>query len=135
MSLDPARRVEEATTEIAALLGRLVQSFRKRFSREVAAANDPVHRAAWERRVAVFVMQCVFAMFADSVQLIPDRAFGEFLKSYQGAAKNFSNAVSQVFRTMDTGGYCPVLRCDMLWYNGGLYAEDAAIAVSEQMIS
>lgn len=131
MSLDPARRVEETTTEIAALLGRLVQSFRKRFSREVAAANDPVHRAAWERRVAVFVMQCVFAMFADSVQLIPDRAFGEFLKSYQGAAQNFGNAVSQVFRTMDTGGYSPVLRCDMLWYNGGLYAEDAAIAVSE----
>lgn len=131
MSLDPARRVEEATTEIAALLGRLVQSFRKRFSREAGAANDPVHRAAWERRVAVFVMQCVFAMFADSVKLIPDRAFGEFLKSYQGAAKNFSKAISQVFRTMDTGGYCPVLRCDMLWYNGGLYAEDAAIAVSE----
>jgi hypothetical protein len=47
MSLDPARRVEEATTEIAALLGRLVQSFRKRFSREAGAANDPVHRAAW----------------------------------------------------------------------------------------
>lgn len=131
MSLDPARRVEEATTEIAALLGRLVQSFRKRFSREAGAANDPVHRAAWERRVAVFVMQCVFAMFADSIKLIPDRAFGEFLKSYQGAAKNFSKAISQVFRTMDTGGYCPVLRCDMLWYNGGLYAEDAAIAVSE----
>lgn len=131
MSLDPARRVEEATIEIAALLGRLVQSFRKRFSREAGAANDPVHRAAWERRVAVFVMQCVFAMFADSIKLIPDRAFGEFLKSYQGAAKNFSKAISQVFRTMDTGGYCPVLRCDMLWYNGGLYAEDAAIAVSE----
>ncbi len=131
MSLDPAKKVEDATTEIAAILGRLVQSFRTRFSRDADGAGDPVHRAAWEKRVAVFVMQCVFAMFADSVQLIPDRAFAQFLKSYRGDAKNLHRAISQVFRTMDTGGHCTVLRCDMRWFNGGLYAEDAAIAVSE----
>lgn len=131
MSLDPARRVTEATTEIATILGQLVQSFRTRLSPAAKGDIDNVHRALWEKRVAVFVMQCVFAMFADSVELIPDRAFSQFLRSYSGDAKNLHKAISQVFRTMNTGGHCPVLRCDLRWFNGGLYAEDAAIAVSD----
>lgn len=130
-SLDPASKAAVATTEIAVLLGRLVRTLRAKAARGADGTVDPVHRAAWDERVAIFIMQCLFAMFADSVGLIENRAFSRCLKENRGNARNLHRVLRQVFRDMNTGGYSHDMRCKVRWFNGGLYAKDAVIALTE----
>ncbi|MDZ4362065.1 class I SAM-dependent DNA methyltransferase [Brevundimonas sp.] len=127
MSLDPAAHVAQVTTDIAARLARLVRSIR---SREPEAV-DAVDRTARANRTALFVMQCIFAMFADSVGLIRDRGFLRFLESYRGHADQFHKGADDFFRRMDEGGHCAAIRQDMKRFNGGLFRHAAALQINE----
>ncbi len=127
MSLDPANRVAQVTTDIAERLGWLVRSIGSRGP----DPTDQVSRSAYASKTALFVMQCIFAMFADSVGLIGRRGFLELLTSYRGCASRFHIGAESFFRTMHSGGHCAVIRQDIPRFNGGLYREVATIAVTD----
>lgn len=131
MSLDPAARVAAVTTDIAERLGWLVRSIGERVPRVADRPVGDVDRAAHANRTALFMMQCIFAMFADSVGLIESRGFLAFLKSYRGQARHFHTAASEYFRHMDSGGHCPAARQDLRRFNGGLFREVAPIPITE----
>ena len=118
MSLDPAARVAEVTMDIAARLALLVRSIRQRQSQP---ADDQAARAARAGRIALFVMQCIFAMFADSIGLIDARGFQCFLESYRGKADRFHDAARVFFSTMDMGGHCLATQQRIRQFNGGLF--------------
>ncbi len=128
MSLDPASRVAAVTTDIAGRLGWLVRSIGSRGPKPA----DPVSRSAYASKTAMFVMQCIFAMFADSVGLIERRGFLELLKSYRGCAKRFHLGAEGFFKSMHFGGHCPVIRQDIPRFNGGLYRDIAPIPITEE---
>ena len=129
MSLDPARQAIAATTQISSVVGRLVKALR---ARELSDdRHDLASRTAAEQKVALFVMQCLFAMFAESIGLIPDKAFSAFLDSYRGHANRLKRAIGDVFQAMDVGGWCGELRVDLPCFNGGLYKDRVALDLSD----
>ncbi|WP_395945601.1 class I SAM-dependent DNA methyltransferase [Brevundimonas sp.] len=129
MSLDPAAHVAEVTTGIAVRLAWLVRSIRQR---ESQSTDDRAVRAARSSQTALFVMQCIFAMFADSVGLIDDRGFLHFLESYRGKADRFHEAARVFFGTMDRGGHCLATQQRIRRFNGGLFKTVDPIPVTEQ---
>ncbi|MEN5114373.1 DNA methyltransferase [Brevundimonas diminuta] len=131
MSLDPANHVAAVTSDIAARLAWLVRSIRKRAPTDAGGRVDTVARAAWDKRTSLFVMQCIFAMFADSVGLIDDRGFLHLLESYRGMADRFHVSAADFFRRMNSGGHCSAVRQDLRRFNGGLFKEEAAVPVTE----
>ncbi|HEY1073145.1 class I SAM-dependent DNA methyltransferase [Brevundimonas sp.] len=131
MSLDPAARVAEVTTDIAGRLAWLVRSIGGRVAISVDGRPDPVAKAARANQTALFVMQCIFAMFADSVGLIEDRGFRRFLESYRGQADQFHLGAGDFFRRMDEGGHCSAIRQTLRRFNGGLFRHIAALPITE----
>ncbi len=131
LSLDPAARVAEVTTDIAARLAWLVRSIGSRVENGPLGRPDSVTRTARDQQTAMFVMQCIFAMFADSVSLIDDRGFLRFLESYRGHADQFHKGAGDFFRHMDEGGHCAAIRQDLRRFNGGLFRQSAALPITE----
>lgn len=132
MSLDPAARVAEVTMDIAARLALLVRSIRQRQSQSM---DDQAARAARAGRIALFVMQCIFAMFADSVGLIDERGFQRFLESYRGKADRFPDAARVFFSAMDGGGHCLATQQRIRQFNGGLFKVVDPMPVTEQELA
>ena len=131
MSLDPAAHVAEVTTDIAGRLAGLVRCIGSRVPVGADGRIDPVSRAARSNQTALFVMQCIFAMFADSVNLIEQRGFLRFLESYRGHADKFHLGARDFFRRMDEGGHCSVIRQTLKRFNGHLFQHVAALPITE----
>ncbi|MCP5222345.1 MAG: class I SAM-dependent DNA methyltransferase [Zoogloeaceae bacterium] len=121
LSLDPARRSARVTRDIADRLARLAKSLE-------AAGHAPQH-------VAGFLMRALFTMFAEDVGLLPERAFTELLDSLADSPHTFAPMVESLWKTMNSGGFSPIVRGDVLRFNGGLFAEPAAIALDRDQIA
>lgn len=131
MSLDPAAHVAKVTTDIAERLAWLVRSISGRAPPDQQGRVTPVAKAARANQTALFIMQCIFAMFADSVNLIEKRGFLRFLESYRGTAGSFHLGADDFFRRMDQGGHCSAIRQDIRRFNGGLFQHSAALPITE----
>jgi hypothetical protein len=131
LGLDPSTKVAEVTTDIARRLARLVRSIRSRTPNGPGGSVDAVTRVAWASRTGRFLMQCIFAMFADSVKLIEDRGFLTFLESYRGKADQFHKGAADFFLQMDRGGHFAAIQQDLKRFNGGLFRQVAAVPVTE----
>ena len=68
LALDPARQQSKITREVAAKLAIL--------ARELEGSGQDL------RRVAEFLMRCLFTMFAEDVGLLPDKLFSKYLHEY-----------------------------------------------------
>jgi hypothetical protein len=62
---DLARRSERITAEVASMLGQIVYDL----------ANDPKDLRRDRDRIAKFMLECVFSMFAEDTDLVPPRLF------------------------------------------------------------
>src|SRR3546814_4560406 len=86
-SLNPARRTAEVTRDIAALLARLSTALETRLIRALPAnlpAQQAVqHRHAIAEKVALFLMRCLFTMFAEDVGLMKKGSFVRLLEDYR----------------------------------------------------
>ncbi|CAN5159560.1 hypothetical protein BH10PSE1_BH10PSE1_03130 [soil metagenome] len=130
LSLNPSKQAAIVTTEISTRLARLVRSIGARAPVDAQGRLDPVHQAAWTDKTAMFVMQCLFAMFADSVGLIADRGFLSLLEAYRDRPHQFHHGARAFFRSMDQGGHCAAIRQDLRRFNGGLFRHDVAIEIT-----
>ncbi|CAN5158039.1 hypothetical protein BH09PSE1_BH09PSE1_15030 [soil metagenome] len=130
LSLDPTKQAAIVTTDISARLALLVRSIGSRAPVDAGGRVDPVHQAAWADKTAMFVMQCLFAMFADSVGLIADRGFLSLLEAYRDRPHQFHHGARAFFRTMDQGGHCAAIRQDLRRFNGGLFKHDVAVEIT-----
>lgn len=126
------KKVVAATTKIAGLLAKFVRSIQMRAPRGPDGAVDPVTRASRDKEVAIFVMQCLFAMFADSVGLLPDRCFSALLNRFRDdrAAARLHLTLTTLFSEMDRGGYSRVFGHQIRPFNGSLYATNAVMSVT-----
>ncbi len=76
--------------------------------------------------VAHFVNRLVFCLFADDVDLLPDRLLSGLLTFATITPGNFASAASELFRAMrDRGGRVGVQ--PVPWFNGGLFDDDTAL--------
>lgn len=130
MSLDPSRTAAEVTTEISTRLAQLMRSIAARAPTDGDGRIDRVHQAAWTDKTAMFVMQCLFAMFADSVGLNGDRLFLSLLESYRDRPERFHHGARDLFRSMNEGGYCLAVRQEVRRFNGGLFRHEVAVEIN-----
>ena len=84
LSLDPSRRSAKVTRELADRLARLAKSLE---SEDTAPS-----------RVSQFLMRCLFTMFAEDVELIPENCFTELLDAVLEHTKRLEGEASNTFR-------------------------------------
>jgi len=118
-ALDPARRSAEVTNDVARRLARVAQELEK--------AHPP-------ERVALFLMRCLFTMFAEDVELLPPRAFTEFLARIQATPEKAHLALQSLWKDMDAGGFNGSLGETVRRFNGGLFRNADALPLSAEMI-
>ncbi|WP_223504171.1 class I SAM-dependent DNA methyltransferase [Pseudomonas sp. GL-RE-29] len=120
LSLDPARRSARVTREIADQLAKLAKSLE-------AAGHKP-------QLVSNFLMRALFTMFAEDVELLPERSFTELLKRLKNKPDTFAPMLENLWQTMNSGGFSPILESTLLKFNGGLFAEASAIALDRDQM-
>lgn len=120
MSLDPSRHAAKVTRDIADRLARLAKSLE-------ADGHSP-------HNVANFLMRCLFTMFAEDVELLPRDSFRQELQGLLPHPQHVAPTLRALWKAMDEGGYCPVLRSDVLRFNGGLFAKADALPLTEAQL-
>ncbi len=138
-SLNPARRTAEVTREVAELLAKLSKSMETRLIRQLpkdlqSDKQTLEHRNIAEK-VALFLMRCLFTMFAEDVGLLTRDSFSELLKSYKGQADKAHHALTHLWQKMNTGGFSTELRTDLLKFNGGLFKDATALTIDEDALN
>lgn len=119
-SLDPARHAALATRQIALRLAAVSKALERRY--------DP-------EDVALFLMRCLFTMFAEDVGLIPRDSFKRLLRECLEAPKTFKPLVEDLWRTMDGGGFSSAVRAQIKRFNGRMFAEPQVFALGRDGIA
>lgn len=121
LSLDPSQRTVKVTKEIADALAELAKSLE-------ASGHAPAS-------VALFLMRCLFTMFAEDINLIPSDSFKSLMERYQGRADKFHLMAKALWNDMDKGApFSAALETDILRFNGGLFANSDAIPLNEDQL-
>jgi type II restriction/modification system DNA methylase subunit YeeA len=104
----------------------LTEETAREFASIAQRLRDRGHEA---HRVAHFVNQLVFCMFAEDVGLLPDNLFTKMLDLCRTDAASFAEHAGTLFGAMaKQNGKVGFTRID--WFNGGLFADDHALPVT-----
>lgn len=104
----PARDNRQITEDAARAFAELAQSLRTRF----AGAHD-------NQRVAHFLTQCLFCLFAEDADLLPRGLFLRLLDKGQADSARLDSRLRELFCAMQKGGDFALE--DIAWFNGGLF--------------
>ena len=83
-------------------------------------------------RVAHFVNRLVFSMFAEDVELLPNKMFQRMLEACEHKPEQFGSMAETLFAAMRTGGLVGFEQVE--WFNGGLFDDDQAIPLDKDDI-
>ncbi|MBL8882985.1 MAG: class I SAM-dependent DNA methyltransferase [Hyphomicrobium sp.] len=119
-ALDPARQSAKVTREIAARLAEVSKGLEKRGHN----AED----------VALFLMRCLFTMFAEDVELLPADSFQGLLEEAARDANQFVPMVEQLWTAMDKGDFAYALRKQVKRFNGKLFKNAKALELRREEI-
>ena len=84
--------------------------------------------------VAHFINRIVFCLFADDVDLLPERLLADLLTLGARRPAMFAEAASELFRAMRDKGSRIGFRA-VQWFNGGLFDDDSALPLDAQDIA
>ncbi|WP_439633107.1 class I SAM-dependent DNA methyltransferase [Glycocaulis sp.] len=120
-SIDPAKKTAEVTKDIAARLAIVARELEKKHEAE---------------QVALFLMRCLFTMFAEDVSLLPKDSFTKLLADLKGDPSKAHIALEALWREMNTGAdLSGWLREPIRRFNGGLFKDARALPLSPEMLS
>jgi hypothetical protein len=109
--LRPGRTTARLTEEAAARFAKLAQTLRAR-------GHDPV-------KVAHFSQQILFCLFAEDIELLPNKLFAKLLDAGRRHPEQLAPMLENLFGAMATGGLMGVESID--WFNGGLFTSRAIL--------
>ncbi len=112
--LKPGKTREALTKEVAEEFVELAQSLRER-------GHDA-------EKVAHFINRLVFCMFAEDVDLLPDRLFKRMLEASLKEPEKFTKNAQNLFAAMRGGGHVGFTAID--WFNGGIFDDDTALPLT-----
>lgn len=113
--LKPRKSRQALTEEAAEKFVRLAQRLRERGNDAEATAH--------------FVNRIVFCMFAEDVNLLPNKMFQRMLELSLPDPAEFQDNASQLFAAMRSGGKLGLEKVE--WFNGGLFDSDDALALEK----
>ncbi len=117
--LKPGKTRQALTEQAAGEFAELAQRLR-----------DKGHKS---EAVAHFINRLVFCMFAEDVDLLPNKMFRRMLEHALGRPDEFQSVASDLFRAMKAGGRIGFER--VAWFNGGLFDDDAALPLAKEEIT
>ncbi|MGF6862557.1 hypothetical protein ABIE69_003146 [Rhodobacteraceae bacterium MBR-64] len=115
-SLDPAKVAARVTREVAGHLAALGRSFE-------GQGHQP-------EDVARFLMRCLFTMFAEDVDLIPQGSFTGLLHKLRGTPDMADTVLAGLFRAMDKGEKSETLLIKLKQFNGFLFKDATALPLN-----
>lgn len=118
-SLDPARKSAQVTRDIAARLAA------------VSKALEKDHPA---EEVALFLMRCLFTMFAEDVGLLPEASFKGLLVKCEADPRKLQPMVGQLWEAMDQGGFAHGIEADVRRFNGEFFRSRAVLPLGREEI-
>jgi len=104
--LRPNRTTFDVTAAAAGKVGELAEGLNRR-------GHEP-------QRVAHFINQCLFCLFAEDVGLLPAKLFERIVEKSAGSPAKLTARLAELFQTMQKGG--EFLLEDIDWFNGGPFA-------------
>ena len=112
MALDPARASAKVTREVAVKLATVARALE-------ADGHAP-------EPVAAFLTRCLFSMFAEDVELLPQAeagggAFVALLRRWRDDPATLRQMLRVLWTDMDRGGFSPALARQVLRFNGKLF--------------
>jgi len=120
-ALDPAKKSAEVTRDIAARLAIV--------ARDLEAKHDA-------ETVAMFLMRCLFTMFAEDVDLLKRHSFTRMLEELQAMPDKAHLALEQLWTDMDTGSALNAwIREPVRKFNGGLFRDARALPLTAEMVA
>ncbi|MCA1775439.1 MAG: class I SAM-dependent DNA methyltransferase [Loktanella sp.] len=114
-NLKPAKTRQRLTEQAAEKFAGLAQRLRER-------GHDA-------QIVAHFVNRLVFCMFAEDVNLLPNKMFQRMLEHCQKSPGDFAAHGKTLFGAMRAGGMVGFERVE--WFNGGLFNDDHALPLEK----
>ena len=114
-AFEPQRTVEEVTRDTALLFGRIVE--------------DMERRGGGGERLARYLNQIVFCLYAEDAGLLRDNLFSDIVRRQYRNPDMFNLAVSNLFEQMARGG---LFGADAIaHFNGDLFSESKTVELSE----
>ena len=83
-----------------------------------------------ERRVAHFINKLVFCLFAEDIELLPDRVFADILEEAQKRHDEFADMLRDLFRAM-ANPHGRFGTHAIQWFNGGLFDDDDVLPLGQ----
>lgn len=120
-SLDPSKRSARVTQEIAVALAEVARTLE-------SENHEP-------GAVARFLMRCLFTFFVEDTGLFPKRAFTKLLEDMRTKPLELGTMITEVWKTMDTGGFSVSIRDDIRRFNGRLFKECDVPQLSSTIIN
>jgi type II restriction/modification system DNA methylase subunit YeeA len=117
--LKPGTTRQALTEQVAGEFAKLAQRLR-----------DHGHKSD---AVAHFINRLVFCMFAEDVDLLPNKMFRRMLEHALGRPDEFQALASDLFRAMKAGGRIGFEH--VAWFNGGLFDDDDALPLTKEEIT
>jgi type II restriction/modification system DNA methylase subunit YeeA len=117
--LKPGKTRQALTEEAAAEFAKLAQCLR-----------DRGHDA---EAVAHFINRLVFCMFAEDVDLLPNKMFKRMLEHAATRPDEFQALATDLFKAMQSGGRVGFEQ--VAWFNGGLFNNDSALPLDRDDIA
>ena len=119
LSLDPARHAARVTRVIAERLAA------------VSKALDKAHRP---EDVAMFLMRCLFTMFAEDVELLPKNSFRKVLERCETDVTKFRPMVEQLWEAMDKGEFAYAIEQKVKRFNGAFFKQRKVLPLGREEI-
>jgi hypothetical protein len=118
--LDPAQASAKVTRDIARRLAQVSKALEK----QDYPAQD----------VAMFLMRCLFTMFAEDVGLLPEKSFKGVLEECEQNSEAFVPTVTQLWEAMNTGGWAHALKKEVKKFNGEFFRNKGALPLGREEI-
>ena len=112
--LKPTGTPETVTARAATAFGEIAQGLRRN--------HDP-------QRVAHFINKLVFCLFAEDIDLLPDRVFAEIIAEAVNDPKPFAAMLGDLFAAMRERASGSE-RSSIMWFNGGLFDNNDVLPIT-----
>lgn len=106
------------------------QMMTEQAAREFAALAQRLRDRGHEPHVvAHFVIRLVFCMFAEDVDLLPNKMFQRLLEASLANPDHFADHATTLFKAMKTGGMVGFEKVE--WFNGGLFDDNSVLPLEK----
>lgn len=121
LSLDPALSTARVTRQIAERLAAVSKAL------ETGAKHPP-------QEVAMFLMRCLFTMFAEDIGLLPDKSFKRVLERCESEPDKLAPMVGQLWEAMDKGGFAYAIEANVRRFNGEFFKTRTVLPLGREEI-